>query len=65
MRKARAIPFIAAILTVFTTITACSSDNSTTNELTLIAYNSFTPPEGAFDEFTQETGITVQNSTCR
>ena len=60
MKKAHAIPFIAAILTVFTTITACSSDNSTTNELTLIAYNSFTPPEGAFDEFTQETGITVQ-----
>ena len=60
MRKARAIPFIAAILTVFATITACSSDNSTTNELTLIAYNSFTPPEGAFDEFTQETGITVR-----
>jgi thiamine transport system substrate-binding protein len=60
MRKTHATPFIAAILTVLTTITACSSDNSTTNELTLIAYNSFTPPEGAFDEFTQETGITVQ-----
>jgi len=60
MKKAHAIPFIAALLTVLTTITACSSDNSTTKELTLIAYDSFTPPEGAFDEFTQETGISVQ-----
>jgi len=60
MKKVHAMSFITAILTVSVTITACSSDNSTTQELTLIAYNSFTPPEGAFDEFTQETGITVQ-----
>ena len=39
--------------------TSCSSETSTTKDLTLIAYDSFTPPETAFDVFTQETGIKV------
>ena len=39
--------------------TSCSSETSTTKDLTLIAYDSFTPPETAFDAFTQETGIKV------
>ena len=60
MKQARALPLIAAVLTTCTIIASCSSDSSTTQELTLIAYDSFTPPEGAFEEFTQETGITVQ-----
>ena len=40
-------------------MTSCSSESSTTKNLTLIAYDSFTPPETAFDAFTQETGIKV------
>jgi len=40
-------------------MTSCSSETSTTKNLTLIAYDSFTPPETAFDAFTQETGIKV------
>ena len=39
---------------------SCSSDSSGTSQLTLVAYNSFLPPDGAFDEFTKETGITVE-----
>jgi len=38
---------------------ACSSESSSTKELTLIAYDSFALPEGAFDVFTEETGIKV------
>jgi len=60
MKQARVIPLIAAVFITCTIIASCSSDSSTTQELTLIAYDSFTPPEGAFEEFTQETGITVQ-----
>jgi len=60
MKQARVIPLIAAVLITCTIIASCSSDSSTTQELTLLAYDSFTPPEGAFEEFTQETGITVQ-----
>lgn len=39
--------------------TSCTSESSSTSKLTLIAYDSFLPPEGAFDAFTKETGITV------
>ena len=51
----------ASILGVmFLIASSCSSTSSSTSNLTLIAYNSFVPPEGAFDAFTKETGITVQ-----
>ena len=39
---------------------SCTSKSSSTSKLTLIAYNSFLPPDGAFDAFTKETGITVE-----
>jgi thiamine transport system substrate-binding protein len=45
---------------IFLIASSCSSTPSSTSNLTLIAYNSFHPPEGAFDAFTEETGITVQ-----
>lgn len=46
-------------------LTACSSDNadsgnSGSREVTLLAYDSFTPEEGVFDDFTNETGYTVK-----
>lgn len=46
-------------MTFLYVMTSCSSETSTTKNLTLIAYDSFTPPETAFDAFTQETGIKV------
>jgi thiamine transport system substrate-binding protein len=41
---------------------ACGGDDgaSTPKSLTLIAYDSFTPSEGIFDAFTEETGIAVE-----
>lgn len=36
------------------------SDASAPESLTLVAYDSFTPSEGIFDEFTKETGIKVE-----
>jgi thiamine transport system substrate-binding protein len=45
---------------MFLIASSCSSTPSSTSNLTLIAYNSFLPPEGAFDAFTEETGITVR-----
>ena len=38
---------------------SCGSNSTKTTELTLVAYDSFTPPEGSFDAFTAATGITV------
>jgi thiamine transport system substrate-binding protein len=54
-------PLVATLLFLST---SCGSDSSTTKNLTLVAYNSFTPPEGAFDAFTKETGITVDVATA-
>jgi len=55
--------YIALSTSLATTLlfimSSCSSETSTTKDLTLVAYNSFTPPETAFDAFTQETGIKV------
>lgn len=44
------------------TTVACASDDSTTKDVTvtIVAYESFTPPEGIFDAFTKETGISVR-----
>jgi len=51
---------LAAVLAA--TLTACGGDDglSTPESLTLVAYDSFTPSEGIFDEFTKETGIKVE-----
>ena len=54
-------PFIATLVFLNT---SCGSETSTTKNLTLVAYNSFTPPEGAFDAFTKDTGITVEVATA-
>ena len=43
--------------------TSSTSKNSTT-EVTLIAYDSFTPEEGIFDAFTEQTGATVKVVTA-
>ena len=42
------------------TLAACGGSSSVTpKSLTLLAYDSFTPSKGIFDEFTKDTGITV------
>jgi len=50
-----------ATIALATTV-ACSSDDATKKDvtLTIVAYESFTPPEGIFDAFTNETGISVR-----
>jgi thiamine transport system substrate-binding protein len=47
---------------VLATSVACASDDSTQRNvtLTIVAYESFTPPEGIFDDFTSRTGIDVE-----
>lgn len=62
MKTQFARPVLRASLlgVMFLIASSCSSTSSSTSKLTLIAYNSFVPPEGAFDAFTKETGITVQ-----
>lgn len=51
--------FIAlAVLVV--ALAGCGSNSDTATSVTLLAYESFTPPEGAFDSFTQRTGIRVE-----
>ena len=57
VRPALRASFLAML---FLIASSCSSTSSSTSNLTLIAYDSFLPPEGAFDAFTEETGITVQ-----
>ena len=51
---------LAAVATA--TAVACASDESTKSDvtLTIVAYESFTPPEGIFQTFTDETGISVR-----
>ena len=41
-------------------LVACGSNEPTVESVTLVAYESFTPPDGAFDAFTESTGITVE-----
>ena len=56
-RVTLAIPAVAIALGV----TACgSSDDARPERLVLVAYDSFTPPDGAFDAFTEATGIDVE-----
>lgn len=47
------------IALTFVGLTACGSDSPKTQQLTLLAYESFTAPAGAFDAFTDQTGIKV------
>jgi thiamine transport system substrate-binding protein len=59
MRKLFAMMCACALV-----LTACSSSsdssNSSNKEVVLIAYDSFTPAEGIFDEFTANTGYNVK-----
>jgi thiamine transport system substrate-binding protein len=59
MKKTHIALGASLAMTFLYLMTSCSSETSTTKNLTLIAYDSFTPPETAFDAFTQETGIKV------
>ena len=54
--------FALALAVLGMTVAACGGDDdaSTPQSLTLLAYDSFTPSEGIFDEFTKETGIAVE-----
>ena len=53
--------FIVSLICVTAVFSGCAGSNeSETKKLTLLAYDSFTPTEGIFDEFTQETGISVE-----
>lgn len=49
---------VTALSMVF--LGSCSSETSTRKSLTLLAYDSFTVPEGAFAAFTAETGVEVE-----
>lgn len=60
-RRTRSIVAVLAGSTVAFVSSACaSSDDSTTERLVLLAYDSFTPPDDAFQEFTDRTGIEVE-----
>lgn len=60
MKVRHVVMFVSlAVLT-----TACGNGTSMqgdeSSEVTLLAYDSFTPPEGIFESFEQETGLTVK-----
>lgn len=61
-RATRPLATLATVLVVAlaAATTACgSSDDSRPTRLVLVAYDSFTPPDDAFDAFTEATGIEV------
>ena len=55
---------LAALTTAVCMVAACGGgtarDAGAPRSLTLLSYDSFTPPEGVFDAFTARTGITVE-----
>ena len=55
---------LLACVGVATSCTSSSRSDTTPTEITLIAYDSFTPQEGIFDAFTAETGATVKIVTA-
>ena len=63
MRKIHIIAVLLGSAIVAASCTSSSSQNTST-EVTLIAYDSFTPEEGIFDAFTQQTGATVKVVTA-
>lgn len=53
--------YIVTLFCVAAVFSGCAgSKEQTTKKLTLLAYDSFLPTEGIFDEFTKETGISVE-----
>ena len=63
MRKTHIIAVLLGSAIIAASCTSSSSQNTAT-EVTLIAYDSFTPEEGIFDAFTQQTGATVKVVTA-
>ena len=70
MRRHTALALLTASLVAFTACGNGTSSNDTTpttaatdanpNEVTLLAYDAFTPAEGIFDEFEKQTGAKVK-----
>ena len=53
--------YIVILFCVAAVFSGCAGSNEVeTKKLTLLAYDSFLPTEGIFNEFTKETGITVE-----
>ena len=61
MKKSLALAAVLAAV-LAPVLVACGGDDgaSAPESLTIVAYDSFTPSEGIFDEFTKETGIKVE-----
>ena len=59
LRTLLAVSFVVAI-TACTSPSSNSSIDATPNEVTLLAYDAFTPQEGIFDAFTAATGAKVK-----
>jgi thiamine transport system substrate-binding protein len=58
-RRHRAVGVLGITLGVVAVAACGSSDDARPERLVLVAYDSFTPPDGAFDAFTEATGIEV------
>ncbi len=56
--------FIALLTTVALTACANSETKEKPTEITLVAYDAFTPQEGIFEQFTKDTGVTVKVVTA-
>lgn len=63
MKKTQLMAVLLGSAMVAASCTSSPSENSAT-EVTLIAYDSFTPEEGIFDAFTEQTGATVKVVTA-
>lgn len=65
MNLVRRLTALVSLATAATVTTACTQQTtSTPNEVVLIAYDAFTPEEGIFDAFTEETGVKVKIITA-
>jgi thiamine transport system substrate-binding protein len=62
LRTRLSLPVLALSVTML--LTACASDSGSSaadsNTVRLLAYDSFTPPKEVWEDFTQDTGITVE-----
>ena len=54
------VSFLVVITSACSSPTASTSTDATPNEVTLLAYDAFTPQEGIFDAFTAATGAKVK-----
>jgi thiamine transport system substrate-binding protein len=58
------VSFLVVITSACSSPTANTSTDATPNEVTLLAYDAFTPQEGIFDAFTAATGAKVKVVTA-